>query len=141
MMNIDISEVSKNLDHIIKNAIPALGAQGLFLMAEQLLHDATATEPTTPRGHARAKAGKRGGVGGTLRQSGKIEKQPDGSLFVGFNTPYATYVHEGQRSDGTRVIQKYTEAGAGAKFLSNKLSMYGDVYLKNLADYIKRGGA
>ena len=140
-MNIEISEVSKNLDAIIKQAIPELAAQGLFLMAEQLLHDATAVEPTTPRGHARAKAGKRTGVGGTLRQSGKIERQSDGSLMVGFDEPYATYVHEGQRADGTRTILRYSEPGAGKKYLSNKLSMFSDVYLKNLADYIKRGGA
>jgi len=139
-MNVEINEVSRNLDRIIKSAVPELAAQGLFLVAEQLLHDATAVEPTTPRGHARAKAGKRTGVGGTLRQSGKIEKQSDGSLIVGFDEPYATYVHEGQRADGTRVIQRYSEPGAGKKFLSNKLSMFGDVYLKNLADFIKRGG-
>jgi hypothetical protein len=73
-----------------------------------------------------------------LKRSGKVVRLTDGSVIVGFDMPYAAYQHAGQRSDGTRVVQKYTEPGAGKEFLTKKLQQFGKVYLYLVADYIRR---
>ncbi|MFA5379584.1 MAG: HK97 gp10 family phage protein [Dehalococcoidia bacterium] len=134
---VPISEVSANLNKILDRTIPSIATEALYEMAKQVVNDAVNVEPKVPVGHYRAKAGKRTGVGGQLKQSWKIEKTKDGMITVGFNMPYATYQHEGQRSDGSRVIRNWTEPGAGKKFLGNKLSMFKDIYLKRMADFIK----
>lgn len=56
---------------------------------------------------------------------------------VGFNTPYAAYMHEGMRRDGSRVIKKYTETGSGRKFLESKMARYHAQYMQVIAENIK----
>ena len=139
--SVSFEDFDKKFQDIMKNTIPDLADKAQLEMAKQLLNDATTQEPTVPKGHARAKAGKRTGVGGTLRQSGKIVKQEPGHYKVGFNMPYATYQHEGQRKDGSHIVRNYSEAGAGKKFLTKKIQMNRNVYLKKMANFIKAGGS
>jgi hypothetical protein len=137
MLSIDLREINERVQEIINNAIPQHAADGLYKVGKQLLRDAVEIEPKVPIGHHRAKAGKRTGVGGALKRSGKVVKMQDGSVVVGFDMPYASYQHEGQRSDGTRVVQNYTEPGAGKEFLKKKVEQFSSVYMHLLANYIK----
>ena len=140
--SVDFTDFNMKFGEIMQNTIPDLADKAMGEMALTLLNDATMQQPTVPKGHAGAKAGKRTGKGGTLRQSGKFERKGLGDYKVGFDMPYATYQHEGQRKDGSHVVRKYSEAGAGKKFLTKKIKMNRDVYLKKMADFIKsKGGA
>jgi len=137
MLSINLGEVEKNLQVILHNTIPKLAADGLYKVGKQVLRDAIEISPKVPIGHYRAKAGKRSGVGGALKRSGKVTRMLDGSVIVSFNMPYASVVHAGKRADGSHVIKNWTEPGAGKEFLEKKLKMYGAVYLHLLANYIK----
>ena len=90
-----------------------------------LLRDAVQDEPTVPI------------LEGTLRGSGssKTESNPDGTIktVVGFNTPYAAYQHEGVRADGTHKVKKYSQPGAGRKFLEKKLYGNSKAYFREVA--------
>jgi hypothetical protein len=134
----DFADMEKKLSQIMKSTLPEHTNEGLRRMANEIIKDALDMDPTVPRGHARAKAGKRSGVGGTLRQSHKVDIQPDGTVILGFDTPYAAYQHEGQRQDGSRVIKNWSTPGSGKKFIQKKIEQFIDVYLKNMAEYIRR---
>ena len=138
MFSVDFQDVQKNLQVILQNTIPELAQDGLYQAGKQLLRDSVELPPKVPIGHYRAKAGKRTGVGGALKRSGKVAKMQDGSVVVGFNMPYASVVHAGKRSDGTHVIKNWTEPGAGKEFISKKIEQYKSVYLHLIAAYIKR---
>lgn len=139
-LSVDMGEINERVQSVLIRAIPATAADGLYQLGKQLLHDAITIEPKLPVGHYRAKAGKRTGVGGQLKQSGKVERQSDGSVIVGFNMPYAAYQHEGQRADGSHVVQNWTEPGAGKEFIKKKIEMFLSAYFKMLADYIRGKG-
>jgi hypothetical protein len=141
MLTMDMREVNERIQAVIAKAIPEAAADGLYEVGKQLLKDSISVEPKVPVGHYRAKAGKRTGVGGALKRSGKIERQSDGSTIVGFDMPYAGYQHEGRRSDGSSVVQNYTEPGAGKEFIKKKIEMYLPVYMKFLAEFIERKGS
>jgi len=140
MMTMDMREINEGIQSILVGAIPDAASEGLYEVGKVLLKDAVEVEPKVPVGHYRAKAGKRTGVGGQLKQSAKIERESDGNVIVGFNMPYAAYQHEGQRSDGSHVVQNWTEPGAGKEFIKKKIEMYLPTYLKFLADFIKKKG-
>jgi hypothetical protein len=57
---------------------------------------------------------------------------------VGFNTPYAAYLHEGMRKDGSHVVKNWSEQGSGAKFLETKLIMFRDRYGRIMVEVIER---
>jgi len=57
---------------------------------------------------------------------------------VGFNTPYAAYQHEGQREDGSHVVQNYSHSGTGKKFLERKLFENRDDYIAIAAAEVKK---
>ena len=141
MLTMDMREVNERIQAVIAKAIPEAAADGLYEVGKQLLKDSINVEPKVPVGHYRAKAGKRTGVGGALKRSGKVERQSDGSTIVGFDMPYGGYQHEGQAADGSRVVQNYTEPGAGKEFIKKKIEMYLPVYMKFLADFIRKKGS
>jgi hypothetical protein len=137
---VDYQKASRNIDLILRGTIPGLSRKAMKLVANRLVNDALTVTPTVPKGHRRAKAGKRGGVGGTLRRAYRIEVIDENTLLVGFDTPYATYQEEGKREDGSHVVKHWSEPGSGAKFLSKKIIMFGDAYVKIVADYIRANG-
>ena len=94
LFEVDISEMDRNIDAVLGTKIPNHGKQALKRVAKMIIRDAIEENPTVPKGRKRAKAGKRKGVGGTLRQSWKIEVQPNGDVIFAFDTPYATYQHK-----------------------------------------------
>ena len=119
----------------------------------QLLNDAVMEEPTVPLDE------------GTLRGSGSVFVQDqlvgtsrdlgangtpatehsEGNkrelvAVVGFNTPYAAYQHEGVRADGTHVVENYSEAGSGRKFLETPLKNHRKEYMGIVAERIRQSG-
>lgn len=57
---------------------------------------------------------------------------------VGFNTPYAAYLHEGVRQDGTHKVTKWGEPGSGAKYLTSKMEKYNKQYMEIIAARLRR---
>lgn len=136
--------------------------RGLAEAAGQLLNDAVQIEPTAPivEGYLRSTGsyfvnnqlvgtspmslkprGERKLRKGMRPRPNTNDSEPIGQAemvaVVGFNTPYAAYLHEGMRRDGSRVIRKYTERGSGRKFLESKMSRYHQQYLQVIAENIK----
>lgn len=122
----------------------ALGAAGV-----QVMNDAVNQEPTVPLKE------------GTLRGSGSVhvegefeadskdisgegtpnksqESTDQGVAIIGFNTPYAGYQHAGKRLDGTHVVKNYTEPSSGAGFLVMKLATRKALYMKIIANRLKK---
>lgn len=136
---VDTSVVERNLQSVLESVRGRNKTEALHFVANLILLDAVSVQPTVPKGHARANAkANRKGVGGTLRESGQQETNADGSVTLGFNTPYATYQHEGKRQDGSREIKHWTEPGSGKKFVSEKIEKYKDRYLEEMGKFIKR---
>lgn len=137
---IDASKFQGNMRQLVRQALPDAIVRGLGQAGQQLLRDAIMEEPTVPLKE------------GTLRASGSVTvlrpfeandlnvTVPAGSYVavIGFNTPYAAYLHEGMRKDGSHVVVNWSEPGSGAKFLESKLVMFKERYIQIVSDEISR---
>lgn len=124
------------------------GVEAVGKAALQLLNDAVMQEPTVPidEGTLRAsgsvhvngdlEATSPYGEGGTpnegVDETSSNYGEHRGVLrsTVGFNTPYAAVLHEGEGLN-------FTEPGSGAKYLSSKVDSNADDYRKIMAAVIK----
>jgi len=148
MMNIDFSEFNEKFFKVTRKIIPASAENGVGAACLQVLNDAVFEVPTVPlkegwlRGSGSAfvngnYVGSTEGVGGA--KAGKANTTPfpmmhAGAVIghVGFNTPYASRLHEG-------VGFSFTEPSSGAKFLSSKLQKNRKRYAEIIANRIKGG--
>jgi len=143
-MTLDVSQVLKGLKLATASVREGMRT-GLAQAGMALLRDCVMDEPTVPLKE------------GTLRGSGSVfvnnelvqtsvgfpgaeagtpctdhqERIPQENMVavVGFNTPYAEYIHEGVRLDGTHKIVNWSEPGSGKKFMESKLLKYGKKYI------------
>ena len=110
----------------------AAANRGVAKAALRLLDDAINETPGTPVDE------------GTLRGSGSAHvdgQKVFGSIVasVGFNTPYAAVMHEGEWKSGPLAgvkIQNYNDPGTGEKFLERPMSENRDTYLGIVAKEI-----
>ncbi len=149
---LNASSAISRLSHL-EAVTPKIAEKAVALAAMRLLRDSVMEMPTVPRDK------------GTLRGSGSVLVQnkhfmsadPVGGnptpatvgdaqikagevvAQVGYNTPYASYQHEGVRLDGTRQVREYTEPGSGAKFLERPLHENARDYAAIMAQTIKEG--
>ena len=150
MIEFDDREFQERMKKIAYEQFPARMEKALGVAAMALLRDCLMVAPTVPLQEG----------GGWLRGSGSVhvngvfkEESPEGqrgfankgktgvesknTAVVGFNTPYASYLHEGQRKDGTRKVVNWSEPSSGSKFMESKMSMFSKQYGKLMAETIK----
>lgn len=149
----DTKDFDKKFAKLMDKTVPELQERGMGRAMTQLLNDCMMEIPTVPVDE------------GTLRGSGSIFVQnqlvatSEGSPkskkgtpnkdhrekvlshqlvgVVGFNTPYASVLHEGINVKQGYVIRNYSEPSSGKKFLEKKLLSNGKSYLGEIADTIK----
>lgn len=148
----DSSQFEASLQRLVRDVMPDAIKRGLGVAGMQLLNDAALETPTVPHDE------------GTLRGSGSVlvegklvgtSPSPRGKgtpatedtttgrpgqfvAVIGFNTPYAAYLHEGVRLDGTHTVANWTEPSSGAKYLERKLLENRDLYFQIVAGEIAR---
>lgn len=122
---------------IVRNTMPDLLGKGLFQAGAQLCRDAINEPPRAPHRM------------GNLWRSQQVNKPKFShdhiGVDAGFNIEYAAYQHEGQRVDGSHVVENYSisrtqrvpagETDYGKKFLSKKQAANRNIYMKITADY------
>lgn len=109
----DVSTVSKNVTFLLNKA--TTNKQKVCLdIAEDILRKSQEVVPIDTS---------------MLQQSGLARPEMDGAI-VGYNKPYAMYQHEGQRSDGSRVVKNYSNPRSKRKFLENPIK-------QNLRHYVQ----
>ena len=60
--------------------------------------------------------------------------------YIVYESPYAEYQYYGVRKDGTRVVKNYTTPGTGPYWDKRMVSAEMQDILKEVQDFIKRGG-
>lgn len=154
-LEINVNEFLNSLKTLIDPKIRQAAERGVGQAATQLLRDAVLVEPAVPldegflRGSGSAHvngaqvsttSGIAGAKGGspleTFTEGASTQNIITGAVV--FNTPYASYQHEGMRLDGSHVVKVYSNpgAGSGAKFLESKLLTRRDLYIKIIANRI-----
>jgi hypothetical protein len=130
---LDSKEFDANFEKLVHSVVPELARNGLYDAMQELLTDADNEAPQTPY------------LDGALRASRKIEKiaVSEGKIEVqgGYNSEYATYQHEGQRKDGSHIVEHYTRTAVlqpGPKFIESKMVRWRNKYMKTCVDYIKK---
>lgn len=73
---------------------------------------------------------------GFLQTTGHVFYEvPEDAVCVAYNTPYAAYVHEGFRKDGSHVIKHY-QKGRKKKYLEDPLKLNIDTWNKIGSDIV-----
>jgi len=121
---IDTKDFEEKFLRIVKSVVPNILCREMeSTVGPEVIRDCIVEEPTVPKRT------------GNLRRRQKIGKAKVTSgaltLEVGFNTEYASFVHEAPSN------LDWSEPGSGPKFLSSKLSWNRDKYMKLLADKVK----
>ncbi len=147
-MKMDFSDFDKKFNNIVNNTIPKLTEKGLGVAMLQVLNDCINEVPTVPiregwlrgsgsifvqnklittsEGMSKAKAGK------ANKSHSETLKAGEFSGVIGFNTPYASKVHEG-------VDMHFKEPSSGAKFLETKLHRNKERYMTIISNRIRDG--
>lgn len=112
---------------MVNNTVPDELAKGLFTAGNEVLRDAREVEPRAPR--------EIGDLWGSGRV-GEISTRNEIKVEVGFNIEYAARWHELSADEDKRI--NWTLPGSGRKYLSSKLTMFKDKYMKIIADYLSR---
>ena len=60
--------------------------------------------------------------------------------YIVYEMPYAKYQYYGMREDGTHVVKNYTTPGTGPYWNKRMVSAEMQDILKEVQDFIKRGG-
>ena len=105
--------------------VPDVAEKGLFQTGWMIIRYAIHKKPYVPTDKK------------DLRASGRVEPHPIKlEVIVGFNKEYAAKWHEIGPKKAAKV--KWTLPGSGRKYLSSKLSMYRNDFIKFLAEFIKK---
>lgn len=72
---------------------------------------------------------------GNLRTNVDIEAD-----YIVYNSPYAEYQYYGMRKDGTHKVQNYTTPGTGTYWDKRMKSAEMQDVVKEVQDYVNRGG-
>lgn len=144
-INFDFSDFEAKFKRITEQAVPELTEKGLGRAMLQLLNDCVMEVPTVPlkEGWLRGSGSifvqnKLAGVSSFGKPGMANTSHSEGINFkelvgvIGFNTPYASKMHEG-------VDFHFTEPSAGAKYLESKLHRNGERYMLIIANTIKEG--
>lgn len=115
-LRVDSKDFDKKFAKITGRTIPESSAEGQEAAGEQWKKDADTISPKTPV--------KEGG----LRASGKVSKTKiagqETSVEISYDAPYARRLHEAE--PGTI---KFSEPGAGPKFLESKAVRFAKKYV------------
>jgi hypothetical protein len=141
-MNIEFNDkdFQNNIKRFIHEVLPSRIEKALAVGAMALHRDCIMVAPTVPFKEGWLRGSGSIHVNGAFyheSQEGKqgfANKDPEGQkgeAIVGFNTPYAARMHEG-------VDYNFSETGSGAKYLESKLSMFGNQYVKLMAEELKK---
>lgn len=148
---IDDRDFLKKFQKLAKTAMPDTLEDGMaagileLRNASILEHPAVPQDEATLRGSASTfvqnkltSTSEDMGKGGTpTRDHSENIKGSEIVAVLGFNTPYASVQHEGQRQDGTHKITNYTTEGTGAKFVEAKMAADAARFMKVVAEQIK----
>ena len=73
---------------------------------------------------------------GHLKDTGNSEQRGD-EVVVGYHTPYAAYVHEGRRFDGSRPIRHYSNRRKG-KYLEDPMKKNLSIFRRHFDEGVGR---
>lgn len=105
--------------------VPDVARKGLMQTGWMVIRYANTKKPYTPTDKK------------DLRSSGRVEVDPwKLELVVGFNKEYAAKWHEISPKKAAKV--SWTLPGSGRKYLSSKLSMYKNDFMKFMAEFINK---
>jgi len=141
---LNISQFNKTLANVIEKQIPAKIKNGLEQAGNLWLTDSANTVPmveSTLRGsgsvHVNGElVGTSPDTGAGTPNTGPVDHGTTPEALVGYNSPYASYQHEGQRRDGSRKVTHWTEENTGPKFLERPGVENADEYLQIIADAV-----
>lgn len=108
-----------------KVTVPNVARKALFQTGWMIIRYANTKKPYTPTDKK------------DLRSSGRVEVDPRKlELIVGFNKEYAAKWHEISPAKAAKTA--WTLPGSGRKYLSSKLSMYKNDFMKFMAQFINK---
>jgi hypothetical protein len=145
-MKFDDSEFKKRAKELVTKVLPTRQEKALFAGGMAIYRDCFLAYPTVPRREGWLRGSGSVHVNGDLAHESTDGKKglantsqihAPNSVVVGFNAPYAAYVHEGKRGDGSRVIRNWLEPSSGAGFLSKKITMFKKKYISIMAKAMK----
>lgn len=122
--SMDLSKFAKDFTRITQKTIPDKAGDASFKVAAMIINDAIKKVPKAPfdEGHLRAS-----------QFINLISGQKLG-VELGFNIEYAAKWHELPKEKSNKIA--WTTKGSGSKYLSSKLAIYKDKYIKFLASMI-----
>lgn len=118
---------------------------GLGKAALALLHDAIEDIPKVPLEEGTLRGSGSAWVGNLRlsRTDPSTIEAPSRDVplvaTVGFDKPYAAYLHEGIRFDGTHPVKHYKEPGSGPKYLENKANANREKYIGIVVESVRQG--
>jgi len=124
----DFAEFDEGFERYVRRypeaAADSLHRQGPFILAK-----AVTEEPMVPH--------KSGTLARSQRVLRPVIRKREIFVFLGFNTEYAAYVHEGLET------WNWTLPGSGPKYLETKLARYATDVVKRMAEelskFVRRG--
>jgi hypothetical protein len=132
-MTIDFSDFEKGFRKMVEKSAPEAVGKGAFNAMNELLRDSVTESPGAPKDV--------GDLWGSRRVNKAEVEHSQISCEGGFDIEYATYLHEGQRKDGSHKIKNWTtDKGAtdpGPKFLEKKMVQNKEKYMQITAESLK----
>ena len=119
----NLSKFAKDFTRITSKTIPDKAGDASFKVAAMIINDAIKVEPKAPFDEGMLRASQ---FINLLMQKLGVE--------LGFNIIYAAKWHELEKSKEKDIA--WTTPGSGRKYLSSKLSMFKNKYIKFLASMI-----
>lgn len=121
--SMNLSNFAKDFTRITSKTIPDKAGDASFKVAAMIINDAIKVAPKAPFDEGMLRASQ---FINLLMQKLGVE--------LGFNIIYAAKWHELEKSKEKDIA--WTTPGSGRKYLSSKLSMFKDKYIKFLASMI-----
>lgn len=104
-----------------KSVIGKASELAAYAVAEQMLADCEKFVPYSAGSSQSA---------GNLRESGKLVKGENGSMYLVWDAVYALYQWYGVRADGSHKVSRYTTPGTGKQWVEAARAQYGDRWQK-----------
>lgn len=148
---IDFRDFDRRMGGLVKRAMPETIEDGMMAGIGKLMNAAVLESPAIPQDEATLRGSgstfvqnkfketsEDMGKGGTpTRDHNENISRDEFVAVLGFNTPYASFQHEGQRRDGSHKVKRYTTEGTGAKFVEAKMAADPARFMKVVAEQIK----